>query len=898
MPSRQFYTYKFKSSKLKELNWNITTTFEEAQSLGEIVSLGDSQMLRSIRSIRHRTINYTHLEHLIAERKLLHRKGTDPSRYSTVVSRLTRTLFIPDYVTILMEHPSHYTYLFKNGFTLNNTRYRRFSCSPGQARVSTVVFCAEDIIPSLSSRLNNNRNPSIPLAPSKFNAYFGLCTSATHVVSPPSFTVVPDYSSPCTYKANFVTEQDWHIDDTVDQREITVQMNRADGMGLISPSLASKWAADLGLDYVPSQFVIRQSFIKGLVCVFPIQEFCSEHNIHTTTDVWGNQVDLSSVDLILSESQFKLWDSYSSQSSYTASCIKNGLYWGVTQFSPKTLKNTLTLNYQFIQTLNLNQSRIESLCSYFINWIDRVSLSDPYYMLLFLLGPNISKESLSRAEWWIKALAVNPSCAADPYIRAKIRDLMINRIQSGCVGEVIVPGNFQFMVSDPYAFMQHVCDLPITGLLGPNEFYSHYWNDRRVTQVDTMRSPLMYRCEHIIANLIRNEETERWYRYCTTGFIINWHGHETVNWGGADFDGDILASTNTQAIIDSVYRNELTVTYDAPKPTKKLFTEEDLYKADLFSFGSIIGSITNKASNCYALLPNLYATYGPDSPEVQLAESRLRQSCVAQSKQIDMAKIGQPVKGIPDVWVRRTATASLEEPYKTVCQHILLDRYPYFFKHRYPKAKKDYQLYEAQKQASCKQTFGKTIKQLESMPRKTPAQIKWLDDYYAYCPLVISNSPMNLLCFYLESIDFNILTQLKKRSSFDAHMYFSDTELPKEYPEIIECYKRHMREMNQTFTQDKEERDRVMQTSIHRLKERLSYICPDANAVTNALVHYLYIEKPSSNKDIFWEAYGAQLIDHAASSPDAPLCPMIPAPDPEGPIEYLGDHFSLTEVVL
>ena len=36
-----------------------------------------------------------------------------------------------------------------------------------------------------------------------------------------------------------------------------------------------------------------------------------------------------------------------------------------------------------------------------------------------------------------------------------------------------------------------------------------------------------------------------------------------------------------------------------PKPEKILFTDEDLYKADLFSFGSI-GSITNKGSG-YAL---------------------------------------------------------------------------------------------------------------------------------------------------------------------------------------------------------------------------------------------------------------------------------------------------------
>ena len=100
--------------------------------------------------------------------------------------------------------------------------------------------------------------------------------------------------------------------------------------------------------------------------------------------------------------------------------------------------------------------------------------------------------------------------------------------------------------------------------------------------------------------------------------------------------GDIVASTNNEAIIKGVYRDELTVTYEAPTPAKSIFTKQDLFNADLFSFGSMIGSITNKGTNAYALLPLLEEEYGPDSEEVKLVISRLQQCCVAQSKQIDM----------------------------------------------------------------------------------------------------------------------------------------------------------------------------------------------------------------------------------------------------------------------
>src|SRR5665648_874889 len=78
---------------------------------------------------------------------------------------------------------------------------------------------------------------------------------------------------------------------------------------------------------------------------------------------------------------------------------------------------------------------------------------------------------------------------------------------------------------------------------------------------------------------------------------------ETLHWAGSDFDFDILATTSDTTTINGVYSDELPVVYEAPKPKPILFTNYDLYNADLFAFGSIIGSITNKSTSAYALLP-------------------------------------------------------------------------------------------------------------------------------------------------------------------------------------------------------------------------------------------------------------------------------------------------------
>ena len=55
------------------------------------------------------------------------------------------------------------------------------------------------------------------------------------------------------------------------------------------------------------------------------------------------------------------------------------------------------------------------------------------------------------------------------------------------------------------------------------------------------------------------------------------------------YDFDILFSSNNINFINGVYPNQRVVTYNAKKPHKKLFTEEDLFKTYTFSFGTRIG---------------------------------------------------------------------------------------------------------------------------------------------------------------------------------------------------------------------------------------------------------------------------------------------------------------------
>ena len=969
MKNRLLYVRKYHSSRLKEFGWAVENTLEESRQLGEVITLADNQILRTVRDVRRRTVCREKLEIWYKLRDHYRDSCTfrqSPAGYATaqairrklavvkkdsalirrmkqkycsdtvyadeagrIQDKIDRTLFVEDYVVVVMDHMKHYEYLYRSGFQINGRTYRRFSCSAGQARVSTVVFCCTDIADEVKKRLNNGRDETKKLSPSKFNAYFGLAGSATRTVSEPKFIVVRDFINTASFWANYCIENGPKVDDTMVQRFMRdVPMNRTDGMGLISPRQAARWAEELGLDYVPSQFCIRQNFIKGMLCTFPIHEFCEEvnHGSYLVDTVYRNadgspvKADLREYDVILSESQFKLWDSFQNLETYIQNCRSNRLLWGVSLTSPKEPKHMLKLNYQFIQTLDLSPEDVRGLAEPFVRWIRGVSYDDAAYMLLFLLGVNNTEEKIrsflsGSDRYWVKALIADPTVKNDKYIRTKIRELIRQKIRNACKGDIYVEGNFQVLVSDPYGYMQHVCGLPVTGLLKEGEFYSGYWNERGVRQVDAMRSPLTYLSEHVLLPLRKDELTEKWYRYCRQGILLNYHGHETVNFAGADFDMDILATTPNPIMRKGIWPDELPVVYDAPKPKKILFTEDDLYRADTFSFGSIIGSITNKSSNAYALLPLLEQEYGRYSAQYQLVKSRLQQCCKAQSAQIDKAKIGREVKGIPKVWIHRNAVRRDKKGRLTGRHHdrrqlyneTLLNRYPYFFRYVYKDVDKQCREYLESADISCRQKYRYTLQQLKELPERSAEQEEFLNRFYRYAPVTFSDSPMNLLCYYIENVDFEISRHTKIRMDEEIFLRYkspvpyeqyykavaAETKafLKKETVETVLC----PYEDDSTGFQPERYEDYCSKADLFAL--RMEKICSNPYVITNCLIDYFYKERPSSNKDFLWAAYGKYIYKNIVRNGDITAV-HFPLPDEEGDIEYLGYRYSLREIPL
>lgn len=546
---QQFYVLKFNSSRLKKDKYNININIKSARKNGELIALGDNQVLRSIRKIKGKEVDLDFVNELFKERRRITRRKKcveNKQKILQIDKDIDNLLFIPEYVSVVIDKHSDYKHMIEHKFTINGKKYVRLLCGAGNARRNTVFFVQEDIYEELDKILRNGHKP-LKITESKYNAYYALSNSATYSVSEPRVCVVPDKEIQMVKKIDWVTESE--PDDIIEEQEKELTFNLWDGMGICSPELAKQWSQDLDLDYVPCCFCIRNYFVKGMVCVFDFHKFSREvAGKHIITDLYGKEVDTDNIDMIITESQFKLWKGYDSWQYYLDCCKENGGRWGVTKFTPKEDKTAVFTNYQFLQVLNLDTpEKIKELCEPTVEWFDKITSQDSNYSLLYLLGSLCDKplnemeteefmDIFNTLEPSVRALILNRDLINDTYIKTKLARSLNRKIEESYLGKLMVNGNFQFMISDPYALAEHIYGLEVKGLLKEHEHYSQYWNNRNIDKVVAMRAPLTYSSEANLLNLQNNDKVNEWYKHLYSGIVHNVWGVDCMQYADGDFD--------------------------------------------------------------------------------------------------------------------------------------------------------------------------------------------------------------------------------------------------------------------------------------------------------------------------------------------------------------------------
>lgn len=589
-----------------------------------MISLSDSQMLRFIDKLNGIEDGDSVAKSIKKDIKELRKEPNslqNRRKIKKLYEELDEVQYKPDYMCLIIDKEKDYRRACR-GFKINGIKYVRLLGTNGGVKTSTIVFVSERLAPELRLRIDNGRDKSKELVPAKLEAYQALvCSGSTPVSMPRGVAVVDDCYT--TFNTDVIDLNDECDGDPIMTfvKDAEVTIDASDGFGLMLPSLASRWSDELQLDYMTSGVNTRCAWEKGMVFTFDFLAFADEvAGTRIIKDAWGNEVDLTNVELILTTSMLKLWDSYASCEDYLEKCKQNGYTFSVTKTCPKKLENERNLNYQFIQSYDLTDEQVEELVAPTIAEIHDILSLDWRKSVLFLKGCGLTEDNVDYVDAdFAKAIMVDKRMMHDPFVRKKIFAMIKKRITDAKIGVLKVHGNYSIISGDPYALCQSMFGLEVTGLLKAGEIYNRYWLDDGADKLACFRAPMTSHNNIRLVTVSRNEDAQRWYQHMTTCTILNAWDTISPALNGCDFDGDLVMLTDNKVLVENLV--ELPAIMCVQRKAKKCVpTEEDLIQSNIDSFGDDIGKITNRITSMFDVI----AQFEKGTKEYEVLDYRIK----------------------------------------------------------------------------------------------------------------------------------------------------------------------------------------------------------------------------------------------------------------------------------
>lgn len=903
----QRYVFKIHSSRLRREKWSLQLSISQARENKELIALNDSQLMRFIDELNGITNSELCISDIKSQiKKLKSEKNLSVSRpkIKKLYEELDKYQFQNDYVCVVIDNHRDYLKIYKNGFKLNNITYRRLLATTGGVKNNTIVFVNERLLPELKRRIDNGRDLTKQFTPAKLEAYNALvCSSSIPVSMPNGVVVVHDCIT--HFKADVI-----ELDDTgLNQPSMKyikakdMELNDSDGYGLAMPQLMERWGKEIGEDFILPGCIIRNSFCKGAVFPIDFQEFARAHNVTTITDVWNNSYDINHVELILTESMLKLWESYASIEDYLTNCEKNKYTFAITKSSDEELENVRTMNYQFLQSYEFTDKQIDELIAPTVHEIKDILFNDYRKTILYTKGTGLNENNIQHLDnSFSTALMIEPEMKNDPYIRNQIYNMIKKKIDAAKVGALKIPANYSLVSGDPYSLCQSMFGLKITGLLKAGQVYSKYWVDKNVDKIVSFRAPMTSHNNIRLLNVVHNDKMDAFYKYMTTPTIFNSWDTCADAMNGFDKDGDCVINTSFPLLVDNTKELPAIVCVQRKAP-KCIPTEDDIMKANMNSFGNAVGEITNRITSMF----EIQARYPKNSREYRILDYRIKCGQLYQQNAIDKTK-GIEAKPMPEEWYNQNSNQitksknSAEKKEHWFNRKIAVDKKPYFMQYIYPAEKTKMNEYTKKNNEKCIMRFRITLDELLAKSDKTQEEEKFVHYFYQRMPLGTAPCTINKICWKLEEIFDN--TEWCSDADFDYSILKCDVEYSNQlYNKIKKIYDQYKREASNYMQYAKSERikseERQMQRYMLReqFKRQCLEQCPNEEYLCNIVLDLCYT-KANSSKQFAWDVCGDIFIRNLLKRHNNRI--TYPALDKNGDIEFNGLHFCMrtTEIIV
>jgi hypothetical protein len=899
---QNFYILKFNSERLKKTKYNIDISIDSARINSELVTINSSALLRTLFKYKNTDFSQNKLDGLLKKTKNLKKLENSEKNRAEIKNNLEeieKILFVEDLINIEFKNKTHYLEILKNhGFYVNGIRFVPFMATAGMIRKNTAMFINNNLRHPIMDTLENGRNESTPVVPAKLGAYFSLYCSSTLPVSFPKFAIIPDKEIETMERVDFVKYKGIDEDDEVTEIDHLLKQNAWDGQGLITPRLAEQWSNELELGYTFSCAIIRAPFLKGLISVFDLEKFSSEIAKKATfLDVYGNEQNIANVDLIISESMFKLWDSYKDTNDYIENCNRNGLGFSIAKVTPEKENSHSCTSYQFLQVLKMKDVDIANLCEPMINWFRDISGGSAENMLLYANGErSFEAKNFEKADTITKALILNPSLARDRYVQSHFIKTIQKRKKESYMGNILINSNYQFMVGDPYYQACHIFGLKRKPLLNRGEHYSEYWLKRGIKKIAAIRSPIVHHSELNILNLKDTKSTRTWYTHIHSGIIYpaSGIGLDCAIHGGADFDGDLVCTINNPTIIKGRIPG-IPIIYESKKAEKNLVDLRDDKKqveSQLKGHNSKVGFATNVSSSLYALLDE----FPKDSREYRAISTRLKIGRVIQGEIIDGVK-GLDVPPFREHWIKFKKITEDMTPVEVekweFNNRILCKVRPSFFRFLYPHYMSRYNKELKRYNIYTHLILGKSFDEIYQAKTRTPAEKEIVDNYKRHTFFLDNNSVVNKISRYMRA-NAGLIDKYSTKISkdFDYNIFINKT-YPINPVELLEMknylreYKAFKRGLRNDLTNSYENLDAFI---AYLRKQCLTNLSSNESELVNYAIEATYGDEISMT-EFCWRLFPETLLQNIMANSSEEI--YLPVKDDGGKIEYLWEHYSM-----
>ena len=813
----QYEIFKIGTNKLKYSNWNLTITKKEAFKYQELISLFEAQEFR------------------IMANKIL-KKDIKEIDFSKI------------FMQVVIDKKSDFgRATCKKGVTVNGINYRRFVGTTGGLKNNTLLFCNSQYVDKLNELCECKRNKNVPLVPAKYEAYKALtCSASQPICNPSGILVVRDCIT--KYFADVISLDDGIGSDEplrtiIKDKEL--ENNVSDGFNLCTIEYMQRVGESLGIDYTPSGVCLRNAWLKGMLYPFPIIEFIEKYNNsnYLIEDIWGNIQDIRNCEMIVTESSLKLWSAYSSIDEYVNACKECGYGFSVTKISPHILEERRELNYQYLQSYDFTDEDIEELCAPTIQYLKDAMCGD-YSSTIKFLGITDNADINS----WQRALFTSEYMMGDPYVIDSVHRFIKKKMNDAKIGKLFVDGNYQIASGDPFALMQSICGLEVTGLLKAGECYSKFWIDKNEDEIVLFRSPMTSHNNIRMCQVNNSEECQYWYQYMDTIMIINGWDSFCMAENGEDWDSDLNFSSNN-SVLKRRYKFLPAIECVQRNTSKIVVTEKEVLKTNKNGMGNQVGTITNYVTS----MMEVQSHFEKGSKEYKELEYRIECGQLYQQNELDKIK-GIVAKPMPSNWYNMGACA--DDRYK---QSICAYRKPYFMIYIYDETKRDYKKYIKESNDKCKLIYNCSIQDLyDNKDNLSDEQKEFLFWYEFKMPVGTGACSMNKICRYVESQLDGYKSQLHRNSTFDYNELKVKRRCTEEHRqalrELEQEYRECVREYKAQKHFDKGESNKNRKFLYKKFHEEAIEICPNDDERLNIILDITY--GYNGNKQFCWDTIG------------------------------------------